>query len=435
METLEKSSTKKFIVRNHTPQSLTDTSFTSVQCSVCPQCSFSLSNPSLASAWLKSLTRDICCARVHPTILNICHLCVTSTSEDFLQRSLDEGIGFGSCWRKWRLPKKSNQDQKPNYRARGDLQVSNHLVRLLRKSKKVSCLAAESTNESTGRPVESCVPVSVERVDKDKDADENEDADQTSAERPVKSGQSIGLFTQRDEMWNKQKTSAFANSWRRWPRRWGPQRMRSTGGGGLARVPNLRVCKHPTRAGGTAGRERWINILPWYRPVGVAQTSSETGKRESRAAKKGKWPPRGPGTTVLTNPCPSQPCFGGSKVCARVTGLAGENGQNSGEPIVVRGLSTSSSTSSTSPTSSSKEIVTDTEIPATRRSENASEESQKSRFFLCYPNDNESKRKMKMFMESWKFQCQQRCFVDFNFANTKRPVAQFDNTRRNMLVL
>ena len=46
---------------------------------------------------------------------------------------------------------------------------------------------------------------------------------------------------------------------------------------------------------------------------------------------KGKWPPRGTGTTVLTFPCPSQPCFGGSKVCARVTGKAGENGQHSGE--------------------------------------------------------------------------------------------------------
>ena len=36
---------------------------------------------------------------------------------------------------------------------------------------------------------------------------------------------------------------------------------------------------------------------------------------------------RGTGTTVLTYPCPSQPCFGGSKRCARVTGKAGENGR------------------------------------------------------------------------------------------------------------
>ena len=58
----------------------------------------------------------------------------------------------------------------------------------------------ESTNVSTGTPVKSCVPVSVERVDKDKDADENVDADQISTGRPVKSGQSIGLFTQREEI-------------------------------------------------------------------------------------------------------------------------------------------------------------------------------------------------------------------------------------------
>ena len=38
----------------------------------------------------------------------------------------------------------------------------------------------ESTNERTERPVNSCVPVSVERLDKDKDADENVDADQIS---------------------------------------------------------------------------------------------------------------------------------------------------------------------------------------------------------------------------------------------------------------
>ena len=74
-----------------------------------------------------------------------------------------------------------------------------HLVRLLRRSKKMSCFGCESTNVSTERLAKSCVPVSVERVDKNKDADENVDADQTSTERPV-SGQSIGLFTQREEI-------------------------------------------------------------------------------------------------------------------------------------------------------------------------------------------------------------------------------------------
>ena len=60
-------------------------------------------------------------------------------------------------------------------------------------------------------------------------------------------------------------------------------------------------------------------------------TSSESRRRENWAARKGKWPPRGTETTVLTYPCPSQPCFGGSKERVRVTGKAGENGQHSRE--------------------------------------------------------------------------------------------------------
>ena len=42
----------------------------------------------------------------------------------------------------------------------------------------------------TGRPVNSCVPVSVESLDQDKDADENADADQIRTERPVRCGHS-----------------------------------------------------------------------------------------------------------------------------------------------------------------------------------------------------------------------------------------------------
>ena len=53
----------------------------------------------------------------------------------------------------------------------------------------------------------------------------------------------------------------------------------------------------------------------------MAETSSETQRRKSRAAHKGKWPPRGTGTTVLTYP--------GS--APRRTDKAGENGQYSGE--------------------------------------------------------------------------------------------------------
>ena len=58
----------------------------------------------------------------------------------------------------------------------------------------------DSTNVSTGRPVSSCVPVSVERLDKDKDANQNVDADHVRTGRPVDSEQSIGLFTQCEEI-------------------------------------------------------------------------------------------------------------------------------------------------------------------------------------------------------------------------------------------
>ena len=61
-------------------------------------------------------------------------------------------------------------------------------------------LGCESTNERTGRSFKSCVPVSVERSNKDKDADENVDADQVRTGRPVGSEQSIGLSTQLEEI-------------------------------------------------------------------------------------------------------------------------------------------------------------------------------------------------------------------------------------------
>ena len=63
----------------------------------------------------------------------------------------------------------------------------------------------------------------------------------------------------------------------------------------------------------------------------MAKTSSETQRRKSRAARKGKWPPRGTGTTVLTYPCPTASRVSVAvRESARVTGKACENGQNSG---------------------------------------------------------------------------------------------------------
>ena len=52
--------------------------------------------------------------------------------------------------------------------------------------------------------------------------------------------------------------------------------MPETGGGGLARVPILRVRNHLELGVAHAGEEGRINVLPWYRRVGVAKTSSET---------------------------------------------------------------------------------------------------------------------------------------------------------------
>ena len=62
-----------------------------------------------------------------------------------------------------------------------------------------------------------------------------------------------------------------------------------------------------------AGEEGRINILPWYRPAGVAKTNSESRRRENRAARKGKWSPRwyGDDSPHLSLPN-SQPCIGGS---------------------------------------------------------------------------------------------------------------------------
>ena len=54
--------------------------------------------------------------------------------------------------------------------------------------------------------------MSVERSDKDNDADENVDADQTRTGRLVKSGQSIGLFTQREQIDFDFRVSGFPHA-------------------------------------------------------------------------------------------------------------------------------------------------------------------------------------------------------------------------------
>ena len=57
----------------------------------------------------------------------------------------------------------------------------------------------------------------------------------------------------------------------------GSQGMLLTGGGGPARVSNLRGVQTPMDlAWHTRGGEGRIKVLPWYRLVGLVSTSSET---------------------------------------------------------------------------------------------------------------------------------------------------------------
>ena len=78
--------------------------------------------------------------------------------------------------------------------------VTSDYVTPLTNSEQPSGSLAQEIEKMSGWTFESCVPVSVERVDKDKDADENVDEDQISTVRLVKSEQSIGLFTQCEEI-------------------------------------------------------------------------------------------------------------------------------------------------------------------------------------------------------------------------------------------
>ena len=64
----------------------------------------------------------------------------------------------------------------------------------------MSCLAAKAQTQEPGDLFSSFVSVSVKRLDQDKDADENVDADHVRTVRPVESEQSIDLFTQREDI-------------------------------------------------------------------------------------------------------------------------------------------------------------------------------------------------------------------------------------------
>ena len=97
--------------------------------------------------------------------------------------------------------------------------------------------------------------------------------------------------------------------------------MSQTGGGGLAQTP-LVVGWHIQEEKDELTSCRGTVQSAWQK------TSSENQRRKSRAAQKGKVAATWYWDDSLHLSLPnSQPCFGGSKGCARVTGKAGENGQ------------------------------------------------------------------------------------------------------------
>ena len=111
----------------------------------------------------------------------------------------------------------------------------------------------------------------------------------------------------------------------------GHQGVGLTGGGGPARVPNLRVCTHLWSMGGTR-RGRRMNQHPAVVPSSRrGNTSSESQRRENGAARKGKWSPcAGNRQSSLVTAQASRVSVA-ARGCARVTSKAGKNGQHSAE--------------------------------------------------------------------------------------------------------
>ena len=95
-----------------------------------------------------------------------------------------------------RFPFKDNWMKAPN---KPNQRHPNPIVRTGRP------VTTEPPSRSSAQEIDTrfllgCETVSVERSDKDKDADENVDADRVRTVRPVGSEQSIDLFTQREEI-------------------------------------------------------------------------------------------------------------------------------------------------------------------------------------------------------------------------------------------
>ena len=111
------------------------------------------------------------------------------------------------AWGAWSLWTMSHPSQKEKLHAsprRPPIIFEDNWMKELGSEVGGGCEDSQQTQSKIKNPIvelgQTCFQLCASVCDQDKDADENVDADQTKTERPVQSGQSIGLFTQREEM-------------------------------------------------------------------------------------------------------------------------------------------------------------------------------------------------------------------------------------------
>ena len=147
-------------------------------------------------------------------------MAVTSAfSKDFLQRQLDERIGFRSCWKQQRLPTNPTKTKDPIIK-HGETcwWASVHpkgRKRCLVWSRRHQKLKNRETCEGP-TSIQSCVPVSDELVDKDENAlKQNGETSEWTIVRSAR-GNRHWLQSARIchmQLWKKQKISAVKSSW------------------------------------------------------------------------------------------------------------------------------------------------------------------------------------------------------------------------------
>ena len=176
----------------------------------------------------------------------------------------------------------------------------------------------------------SCVPVSVKQLDQDKDADKNVDADHVRTVRPVESEQSIDLFTQREEIDIDFRVSGLPHAVVKQAENFRvrelvkkieshPHREALQADGQGDGVP--KACRQQALAAADSRGSRTCvcadPLVHGWHTQGVKDESTScrgtvksawqkppVRRKGGRAGlpKKGRWPPRGTGTTVLTYP-------------------------------------------------------------------------------------------------------------------------------------